>query len=209
VKAANRERWQALWTSAALSGDPCPWYERLVALYSEKHRHYHTLQHISECLGEFDAAISQAHDPVAVELAIWFHDAIYKPRAADNEERSAALAKECLTAAAAALALIAAVGGLVLDTKAHVTSGHPDSPLLIDIDLSILGQPEARFDEYERQVRAEYSWVPQIIFRPKRVAILRGFLDRPRIYATDLFFDKYEQAARANLERSLAKLNRR
>jgi predicted metal-dependent HD superfamily phosphohydrolase len=206
VKAANRERWQALWQSAALSGDPSPWYERLVALYSENHRHYHTLQHISECLSEFDAVKSQAHDPVAVEFAIWFHDAIYKPRAADNEERSAALAKECLTSAAAAPALIAAVGRLVLDTKTHVASGHPDSPLLIDIDLSILGLPEARFAEYDRQVRAEYSWVPQIIFKSKRAAILRSFLDRPRIYATDLFFGKCEQAARANIQRSLAKL---
>jgi predicted metal-dependent HD superfamily phosphohydrolase len=206
VKAANRERWQALWQSAALSGDPSPWYERLVALYSENHRHYHTLQHISECLSEFDAVKSQAHDLVAVEFAIWFHDAIYKPRAADNEERSATLAKECLTAQGAAGHLIDAVGGLVLDTKSHVPSGHPDSPLLIDIDLSILGQPAARFDEYERQVREEYSWVPQIIFRPKRTAILRSFLDRPRIYTTQLFSEKYEQAARANIQRSLAKL---
>jgi predicted metal-dependent HD superfamily phosphohydrolase len=185
-----------------VTGDPLAWYERLIALYSEGHRHYHTLQHLSECLREFDSAKSAAHDPVALELAIWFHDAVYDPRASDNEERSAELARECLQAAPD---LATGVGRLVLDTKTHVGSGHPDSPLLIDIDLSIFGQSETRFDEYERQIREEYSWVPGIIFKPKRAAILRGFLDRPRIYNTEMFLPKYEQAARANIVRSVGK----
>ena len=101
--------------------------------------------------------------------------------------------------------MIVTVGSLVLDTKTHLASRHSDSVLLIDIDLSILGQKEDRFSEYERQIREEYSWVPGIIFRPKRASILRGFLDRPRIYSTEMFFAKYERSARANIERSLAK----
>jgi len=174
-----------------------------MTLYSESHRHYHTLQHLSECLREFDSAKNQVHDPVALELAIWFHDAIYNPRASDNEERSAALAQECLAGARATSDLVSTVSKLVLDTKTHMGSGHPDAALLIDIDLSILGQSEDRFNEYERQIREEYSWVPGIIFKPKRAAILRGFLDRPRLYSTDPFFSNYEQSARANLKRTL------
>ena len=202
MNAANRERWAGLWRAADLGGDGGTCYERLVALYSEAHRHYHNLQHLSECLGEFDSAKGTAHDRVALEFAIWFHDAIYKPRASDNEERSADLARECL---AERSDLAEAVATLVLATKTHVPTAHPDAALLIDIDLAILGQSQARFDEYERQIREEYSWVPKVIFRPKRAAILKNFLSRPRIYQTEAFFNKYEQAARANIERSLAK----
>ena len=174
-----------------------------MALYSETHRHYHNLQHLSECLAEFDWAKAIACDPIVLELAIWFHDGIYKPRASDNEERSADLAQEYL---AERSELAQAVATLVLATKTHVPTGHPDAALLIDIDLAILGQPQARFDEYERQIREEYSWVPKIIFKPKRAAILKGFLDRARLYQTEAFFKKYEQTARANLARSLGSL---
>ena len=202
MNAADRDRWTRLWSAAGLAGDSVAWHERLTTLYSERQRHYHTLQHLSECLREFDSAKSEARDPIALELAIWFHDAIYNPRGSDNEERSADLARECLKGVPD---LAAAVGKLVLDTKTHIGSGHPDSPLLIDIDLSILGQSRERFDEYERQIREEYSWVPGIIFKPKRASILRGFLDRLRIYNTETFFTKYERVARANIERSLAR----
>lgn len=206
VNGASRERWAGLWSDAKLDGEALGWYERLVTLYSEKQRAYHTLDHISECLREFDAAKSETRDAIALELAIWFHDAIYKSRASDNEERSAGLAEECLAAAGASGDLVAAVAALVLDTKTHVPSSHPDAALLIDIDLAILGQPEKRFDDYEQQIRKEYFWVPTMIFRPKRAAILRNFLNRPRIYNTATFYGKYERAARANIQRALGRL---
>lgn len=204
MSAVSRERWQALSKSAKLKPRPILWYSHLTALYSEPHRRYHTLQHLSECLNEFDASKDLARDAVAVEFAIWFHDAVYDPRASDNEERSAELAQRCLTEAGARADLIAVVATLVIATKNHIVSDRPDSALLIDIDLSILGQPEARFLEYERQVREEYSWVPKILFKRKRAAILRDFLDRPRLYNTELFFKKYEESARANLRKSLS-----
>jgi predicted metal-dependent HD superfamily phosphohydrolase len=72
--------------------------------------------------------------------------------------------------------------------------------------LSILGQPEKRFWEYENQIRAEYAWVDAAIFSQKRAEILETFLTRKRIYATDWFFDRYEQQARQNLEASIARL---
>src|SRR5262249_18069786 len=95
---------------------------------------------------------------------------------------------------------------LVLITKTHNPDAHIDAPLLVDIDLSILGQPEKRFWEYELQIRQEYSWVPEEVFHAKRSEILERFLSRNRIYATEWFFQKYEEQARANLKSSLARL---
>jgi predicted metal-dependent HD superfamily phosphohydrolase len=209
VSVPDRDRWQSIWQAAALSGNPFPWFDRLATLYTEPHRHYHNLVHLAECLREFDPVRQLAREPAAVELALWFHDAIYDPRAADNEERSAALAEECLKAAAARGELTQAVVRLVLATKRHEIELDADAPLMVDVDLSILGQPTARFDEYEWQIRAEYSWVPETMFAGKRAEILEGFLARRRLYATEWFHDRYESRARINLRNSIAALRSR
>ncbi len=82
----------------------------------------------------------------------------------------------------------------------------PDANLLMDVDLSILGQPERRFQQFEAQIRQEYDWGPAEIFAQKRAKILERFLGREKIYSTGRFFDKYEQQARANLQVAIRKL---
>jgi predicted metal-dependent HD superfamily phosphohydrolase len=202
---SGKHRWLRLWRTVGASGDAAPWYDRLTRAYGEPHRHYHNLQHIAECLAEFDAARSVMHPSAAVELALWFHDAVYDPRAEDNEEQSAAMARHCLGAAGVSR-LAAPVSDLVMATKAHRGEAGPDSALVVDIDLSILGQGEHRFSEYEAQIRAEYGWVPQAIFNSKRAQILERFLARRHIYTTHVFAAKYEEQARRNLENSILKL---
>ena len=201
---ATRERWSALWSHASLS-PPTACFDQLLAHYVEPQRHYHTLQHISECLREFDEARGLAKEPNLIEFAIWFHDVIYDPRAHDNEERSAQFAVDCLRAAAAPSNDVARVRQLVLATKHHVANSDDES-LLIDIDLSILGQSPERFSEYERQIRDEYSWVPADVFSEKRAEVLQRFLHRPRLYTTQHFSARYEQQARTNLAQSLLSL---
>lgn len=204
---ATPDRWVRLWRAATgrdeASDDV---YNRLVEMYSEPHRHYHNLHHISDCLAWFDRYISLAHDPLAVELALWFHDAVYDTRAADNEERSARLAADWLDQAGAKKVLLESVSQLILATKSHDGSLHPDAPLVVDVDLSILGQPEPRFWEYERQIRMEYDWVPKAIFSAKRTEILEGFLARKRLYQTDTFSQELETQARKNLSASICQL---
>jgi predicted metal-dependent HD superfamily phosphohydrolase len=199
------ERWSRLWAAAGAVGDPAPWYAKLTEAYAEPQRHYHNQRHITECLAEFDAAGHLARQSVAVELALWFHDAVYDPKAADNEEQSAEMARNCLEGAGLP-DLATTVVGLVMATKTHVIAGYPDAGLLVDVDLSILGQSEARFAEYETQIREEYSWVPKLIFKPKRSEILQRFLNRDHIYTHEHFVKRYEQNARRNLENSIRKL---
>ena len=76
--------------------------------------------------------------------------------------------------------------------------------MMLDVDLAILGAAPGRFDEYERQIRAEYAHVPEAEFRAGRRKVLQGFVERERIYVTDAFHDALEARARANLQRSLA-----
>ncbi len=178
------------------------WFNKLIAHYSEPHRAYHNGCHIAECLREFDLATHLTREPAAVEAAIWFHDAIYNPQASDNEERSAELARQYLFAIGAKTVFADSVATHILATKTHTAESN-DSGVMLDIDLSILGQCEERFLEYEAAIRQEYAWVRDDIFREKRSEILTKFLQRPRLYVTDFFFVRYEKQARLNLEKSV------
>src|SRR5690349_8065412 len=86
-----------LWQTIGASGDAARWYETLSRAYAEPQRHYHNQQHIAECLAELDGARHLAKEPACAELALWFHDAVYDPKSGENEERSAAMAKRCLS----------------------------------------------------------------------------------------------------------------
>lgn len=86
-----------------------------------------------------------------MEAAIWFHDAIYDPRAKDNEEQSAALAETALTTAGIAPEIISQVRSLILITKHTSPPRQPDEILLVDIDLAIIGQARERYEIFEQR----------------------------------------------------------
>jgi len=181
-------------------------YRALEARYAEPQRAYHTLRHVAHCLDEFAAVRGLARDPVVVEMALWYHDAVYDPRARDNEERSATLASEVAARMGLSAARTLRVADLIRVSTHAGLAPDPDAQLFADIDLAILGRPDEAFDEYERQVRVEYAWVPEPAFRAGRAAILNSFLDRPSLYGSDFFRWKYEESARRNLQNSLQKL---
>jgi len=198
--------WQRLWGELGASTVNGGLMNQLVAAYSERHRRYHTLQHLRECLAHAEATRTLARRPAEVELALWFHDGVYEPQRDDNEVRSAEWARASVLAAGCDSAVADRVHALVLATRGH----HPatdDTQLLLDIDLAILGASAARFDEYEAQVRAEYGHVADAAWREGRSRVLRAFLDRPRLYGTAVYHDALEARARANLARSLQALS--
>lgn len=202
----NLSYWNQLWRDLNAVGDPSIWHRRLIEAHSEKRRQYHNLQHLEECLLELDAVRLLAKQPAIIEVALWFHDAVYDPRSSTNEEDSANLAVACLTTAKLATETIEVVRQLILCTKTHQPGNVPDAALLIDIDLAILGQQVARFDAYEQGIKAEYSWVPETTYVQKRTEILTGFLRRPAIYRTEKLKQKYEVTARTNLENAITLL---
>lgn len=140
-------------------------FDELVARYSEPHRKYHTLQHLTECLAHFEAVRDLAEQPAEVEMALWFHDAIYDTQRHDNEEKSAGWACEVLLAHGTTAAAAQRVHDLVMATRHTALPVSPDEQLLVDVDLSILGAGGERFAEYEQQIRDEYAFVPPALFR--------------------------------------------
>ncbi len=201
--------WLDLWSRIGARGDGAAVYKDLAARHNESHRFYHTLVHVMDCLSEFEQVRHLAQNPYALELAIWYHDAVYDTKANDNEERSAKLAIEMMQRALLPDDFSQTVANLILATKHAEIPADPDAQLMVDIDLAILGQSEERFDEYERQIRKEYQWVPDNAFAIGRSAILKSFLDRLVIYLTWFFRNKYEFQARRNIFRSLAQLSDR
>jgi predicted metal-dependent HD superfamily phosphohydrolase len=183
-------------------------YDRLVAAYGARGRHYHTVEHLAACLRELDSARSVAEHPAEVEIALWFHDAVYKTRARDNEARSAAWAAGFLQAAGCGAAAVARVERHIMATRYSEAAASGDTALMVDVDLSILGQPPEVYLAFEANVRREYWWVPAPVFRRERARILRQLIAGPRLYATDVFRDRYEQQARRNVEAALALLER-
>jgi predicted metal-dependent HD superfamily phosphohydrolase len=185
----------------------------LISAYTATSRHYHDLRHIEALLGLADACAELIADREAVEAAIWFHDAIYDTRCRDNEERSAALAVARLAGTTdddrvtRIAAMIRATAGHALPDFADAAARR-DCALFLDMDLAILGSPAAEFDAYEAAVRREYDWVPEAQWKLGRRAVLAHFLARPEIYATPHFQASHEAAARRNLARSIARLDR-
>lgn len=181
-------------------------FDALLSAYAEKGRHYHTAAHVSACLRHLDACAATVERPREVEIALWFHDAIYKPFSGSNEKDSADWASSFLSERGAADAEVDRVHRLIMVTEHDAPTSGNDESVLVDIDLSILGADPDTYDRFEKAVRQEYRLVPWFLYRRKRAAILRGFLDRPVIYTSGCFSATVERRARENLSNAIANL---
>lgn len=171
-------------------------------------RVYHTLAHTWRVVQDIYRLAPHAANLINVQLAAWFHDAIYDPRAADNEERSAAYAAGILEQWEQPQSRIDEVQRLILLTKHHEpASDDGDGQVLIDADLAILGAPREAYARYAAAIRREYSWVSDRDFGIGRTKILRQFLARPSIYYTPPMRREREQRARVNLQAEIERLS--
>lgn len=198
------DHWNSHWKShASTAGADAATIARigadLRARYAEPHRRYHTLAHIE--------AIFPLVRGTRASLAAWFHDAIYDTQRHDNEVRSAELAVTALGALRFDDATIAAVEQMIAATARHDPNGLDEDGLrFLDADLSILGADAPRYDEYARQIREEYAWVPEPVYRTERATVLAHFLERPAIYFTSELRERFEATARANVSAEIERL---
>ncbi len=180
-------------------------FEELATAYQADDRHYHSDTHVTECLKHFARHKSLSERPAEIEVAIWFHDAVYDTTKSDNEEQSAEWAKRYLQQHNVEGAIVERIVDMIIATKTHKVT-TPDSALLLDIDLGILGTAADVFEAYDQAIRQEYHWVPLEQYRAGRAKVLGSFLDRQAIYQTDVFHSALEEPARRNLQAKIAEL---
>ena len=77
-----------------------------------------------------------------------------------------------------------------------------------DADLAVLASEPARYTEYAASVRREYGHLSEAEWLQGRADLVRSLLDRERLFHTPLGHERWEPAARANLEAELAELTR-
>lgn len=189
-----KDQFQRAFAAAKLAA-PKGVFEALSERYCEPHRAFHTLQHVSECLGHLKAV---RNAPPATALAIWFQDAIFDPQRDDNEERSAAWARTVLGQGA----LADQVEKMILATKPGALIIDVYERLVADIDLAVLAAPEPRYSEHEAQMRREAFWLDDAAYKAVRFKQLRSYFDKVYIYGSPEF-RSLETRARKNLERSI------
>jgi predicted metal-dependent HD superfamily phosphohydrolase len=202
-----RDRWEQVWQKFGAQKVPQVVFEQLISAYSSPDRFYHSLKHIEDCLSLFDQTKFLTPHPEEVELAIWFHDAVYDTSRNDNEQKSADWANSVIIQAGLNHDIAERVSHSILATRHHTEISDKDAQLMVDVDLSILGREPEVFWRYEENIRKEYAWVPENVFRQKRIEILSGFLDRQHIYYYEKYRVMFEERARANLKQAIAGLS--
>lgn len=201
----NKERWQFLMSALGLAPSPDV-FRALCDAYGEKHRFYHTGQHIEAMLRHLDTVQYLAQNRAELELAIWFHDAVYNPLSATNEADSAQWARDFLSRQSYDHNGIDRVDNMIMATLHSSSPETADEALIVDIDLAILGASPDVYAQFEQNVRQEYRWVPWFVYRRKRREVLASFLDQDNIYHLDTFRDRFEDRATSNLQNAIAML---
>ena len=199
----DRERFERLW-KRRIGEDAGAVFGELDALYREPHRRYHTTAHVEHCLRCFDLATERMDEPDAVEMALWFHDAIYDIPGENNELRSS----ELFAAKAGGRGeerFRSKVYRLIMVTTHRELPVTLDESFVVDIDLSSFGLPWEEFIRDSLAVREEMSVIPDAEFYPMQRMFVESLLARPTFCFTEFFRHRHEERARKNIERNLAK----
>lgn len=184
------------------------YWQKLVLLYDEPHRHYHNLSHILAMMDNFVKIQNNIHDKMAVILAIFYHDCIYycQKQAVSNEIQSANYFVENFKNYLPN-DLLQKVQIFILATQKHaLLSDDKDLAYFLDLDLLILGQDWEIYRLYRANIAKEYAHINPILYKIGRAKILRQFLKRECIYYSEYFYQSYEKLARANIKREIKEL---
>ncbi|WP_211879896.1 DUF4031 domain-containing protein [Pseudarthrobacter albicanus] len=177
----------------------------LMDRWGEEHRKYHGRTHLLAVLEALDVLTDPADPPRTVLLAAWFHDAVYRGIAGQDEEESARLAEDTLIRAGLPYAEVDEVARLVRLTADH--RPVPDDAagaLLSDADLSVLGGDPEAYARYLAAVREDFAHIGDDDFAAGRTAVVRQLLQQEPLFHTSRGRELWLAAARRNLRGELA-----
>ena len=194
LKVPLLNRWEAL-----MPGHDALFLD-LLDRWSEDHRRYHGCTHLLAVLEALDLLTEPADPPRTVLLAAWFHDAVYRGIAGQDEEESARLAEERLTDAGLPASDVEEVARLVRLTSDHRPEpGDDDGALVCDADLSVLGGEPEPYARYVAAVREDYAHIGDADFAAGRAAVVRHLLELDPMFHSDRARALWLDAARRNL----------
>ncbi len=171
--------------------------------YSNKKRHYHTLEHLDNLLAQLTEVKNEINDWNTILFTLYYHDIIYSSLKSDNEEKSAELAEKRMKQINLSSQKIELCKKQILATKSHIKSTESDTNYFTDADLSILGQTWETYSLYYKNVRKEYFIYPDLIYNVGRKKVLHHFLSMDSIFKTDFFYNKFEIQAKQNLQKEI------
>jgi len=186
----------------------------LLSAYSEPTRFYHTAAHLADVMDKLDWAKNALQETGeldmmtpreaarmfdVIELALWYHDAVYDATQKDNEAKSRDWFLKDAKKFGLADDLQRDVAALIDLTAHHKNAATLPERILTDCDLAILGAPPAAFAAYDANIRKEYAHVPAAAYKVGRYNVLQGFLSQPQVFKTEAFQKQFEAQARANL----------
>jgi predicted metal-dependent HD superfamily phosphohydrolase len=203
---ALRARFERALREAGAEGDVSGVIDHVFYLHRAPERHYHTLEHVDACLAWLDRFPAIAERPEEVELALWFHDAVYRPGRRNNEARSAELARRHLLELGVDERKAARVAEYVEATEKHEALGG-DAALVVDLDLTVLASAPDEYDLFEEKIRREHGYVSRRLFALGRRRVLRGLLARRALYRVPTIREALEAPARGNLARRIETLS--
>ncbi len=187
-------------------------FKKIVERYTESSRAHHTLAHIVFMLDELELVKHLVAKYNETRFGIWYHDVVndayaeVRPEPMYNEKRSAYYASLDMHELGLPNDFIKNVERLIMATAHKKLATENDEMIITDLDLLILGQNEKVFDAYDANIRIEYELIPIDQYKAGRTRVLNHFLDRSSIYVTEFFKNKYEESARNNLKRAIARL---
>ncbi|MCH9740232.1 MAG: hypothetical protein K0U38_05270 [Epsilonproteobacteria bacterium] len=171
--------------------------------YSEPHRHYHTLAHLTSLYSVLLPLKREIQNWDIILFTLFYHDIIYNVFSKENEEKSAMFAQTQLLKLDIEERHIKKVITMILATKHHKKSYDNDTQIFLDADLSILGSENKNYYIYTQEIRKEYAHYDNEVYKKNRIQLIQSFLERDRIYLHPLFYEQYEEQAKVNLTNEL------
>lgn len=178
-------------------------YDELTQAYSQN-RYYHTMSHIAYMLNLWQAMENtkriSVRNPIAMKLAIFYHDIVNIGDAADEKESCRMMRRICPD-----MKVAEAAENLIMAT-AHgreLAEPDPDMEIIHDLDLAILGDT-ANYGIYAANIRREYLHCSGETYKAGRMRVLSALLAKRRIFLTDAFHELFEKDARQNIRNELA-----
>ncbi|WP_426417758.1 HD domain-containing protein [Aestuariirhabdus sp. LZHN29] len=194
--------WNSLFGIDAKTPAENAWRE-IAHYYALKDRFYHTGEHITFCLQQFDEACTHLEAAREVEMALWFHDIIYQMDSEKNEADSADFFCQLVGDKQNCLKARDRIASLIMDTTHKSAPASIDGRYLADVDISSLARPWEEFLQDSLNVRKESPHLSDVDYKAGQRKFFQSLLNRPHVFYTQYFRQHSEQQARDNLEKML------